>query len=120
MRNLDRAAARDRTRDHLAGLSRNCLGKDRLGKGHLQVFHAVHRAVVPDAQRLLFVIVDEDDLEGRIVRSLGDLALAVFHSGLPVVLGVGEVVLDVLPASLGDKDEPRNGRRAPPSFERFL
>ena len=47
------------------------------GKGDLEVGDALLFALMPDTQRLLLVIENEDDLECRPMRPPGELAIMV-------------------------------------------
>src|SRR5262245_14448222 len=71
-------------------------------EGDLKIPDTVCLTLVPDAEGPVPVIVDEDDLEGRIVGALRHLPFHVLNRRLPVILGIGKVVIAFAAMVWGD------------------
>ena len=72
--------------------------EDRGREQTLQRFDGGARAADVHVERAVRLRIDVDDLEGRVVRPLPELAVHPFDTLLRVVLGVGEEIVQRAPA----------------------
>ena len=71
--------------------------EDRGREQTLQRFDGGARAADVHVERAVQLRIDVDDLEGRVVRPLPELAVHPFDTVLRVVLGVGEEIVQRAP-----------------------